>query len=191
MITVTDNENQSSTMQSGSTSGTEGSGRLSGVRTKASDAFQSARERTSTAYGSARERASDATRKTAQTIDTAPGAALIGGLALGALAAVLLPKTRKEEELLGSYGKQINDKAKQAAQAAKDAGRSKLDELGLKDTAKQALSDVASHAKDAVKQTATAAAQAAKSTAQSGQGQTGQAQGSSGLGTTPAPFPTV
>ena len=198
MITVTDNENQSSTTQAGTT-GTEGSGRLSGVRTKASDAFQSARDRTSSAYGSARERASGASRKTAETIDTAPGAALIGGLALGALAAVLLPKTRKEEELLGSYGRQINDKAKQAAQAAKEAGRSKIDELGLKDTAKQALSDVASQAKDAVKQTATAAAQAAKTTAQTGQGQSGQTgsgqfgsgQASSGVGTTADPFPTV
>jgi ElaB/YqjD/DUF883 family membrane-anchored ribosome-binding protein len=188
MITVTDNDNQT-----GTTTGTESSGgRLSGVRTKASDAFQTARERTSSAYGSARERASDATRKTAETIDTAPGAALIGGLALGALAAVLLPKTRKEEELLGSYGRQINDKARQAAQAAKDAGRTKLDELGLKDTAKQALSDVASQAKDAVKQTATAAAQAAKSTAQSGQSGQGQStSGQTGLGTTAEPFPTV
>ncbi len=102
MTTVTDNENQAF----GTTgSDTSGGGRLSDVRAKASDSFAAARDRTSAAYGSVRERASDATRKTAQTIDTAPGAALIGGLALGALAAVLLPKTRKEEELLGTYGK--------------------------------------------------------------------------------------
>ncbi len=169
MTTVTDNEYQAGT----TTGSTEASGsRLSGVRTKASDAFSSARERTSTAYDSAREAASGATRKTAERVDSNPGAALIGGLALGALAAVLLPKTRKEDELLGTYGKQINDKARQAAQAAKEAGRSKLDEMGLnKDAAKQKLSEVASQAKEAVKQSATAAAQAAKSTAQ----QSGQA----------------
>jgi ElaB/YqjD/DUF883 family membrane-anchored ribosome-binding protein len=74
MTTITDNENQFST------TGTESSdGRLSGVRTKASETFSSARDRTTAAYGSVRERASDATRKTAETIDTAPGAALIGG----------------------------------------------------------------------------------------------------------------
>jgi ElaB/YqjD/DUF883 family membrane-anchored ribosome-binding protein len=176
MTTITDHENQFST------TGTESSdGRLSGVRTKASETFSSARDRTTAAYGSVRERASDATRKTAETIDTAPGAALIGGLALGALAAVLLPKTRKEEELLGTYGRQINDKAKQAAQAAKDAGRSKLDELGLnKDTAKQKLNEVATHAKEAVKQSATAAAQAAKSTAQQGSSDQGGGQSTGG-----------
>ena len=165
MTTVTDNENQAQTI--GGTGAS--SSRLSEVRNKAGDAYQAARERTSAAYGTARERASSATRKTAQQVDSNPGAALIGGLALGALAAVLLPKSRKEEELLGTYGRQINDKARQAAQAAKEAGRSKIDELGLKDTAKQALSDVANQAKDAVKQTATAAAQAAKGTAQTGQ----------------------
>ena len=174
MTTITDNESQSSTATGTDSSG----GRLGGVRTKASDTFSAARDRTSAAYGTVRERASDATRKTAETIDTAPGAALIGGLALGALAAVLLPKTRKEDELLGTYGKQINDKAKQAAQAAKDAGRSKLDEMGLnKDAAKQKLTEVAQQAKDAVKQSATAAAQAAKGTAQQGGGTGAQASG--------------
>jgi ElaB/YqjD/DUF883 family membrane-anchored ribosome-binding protein len=183
------NDNQFETDTSG-TSSTDGGSRLGGVRTKASDAYQSARDRTSTVYGTARERASTATRKTAEKIDTAPGAALIGGLALGALAAVLLPKTRKEEELLGTYGKQINDKAKQAAQAAKDAGKSKLDELGInKDAAKQKLSEVANQAKDAVKQSATAAAQAAKTTAQPGQSGSGQNQ--SAEMSTSSTLPTV
>ncbi|HEX8402298.1 MAG TPA: hypothetical protein VF628_11410 [Allosphingosinicella sp.] len=175
MTIVTDNEQQNGT--NGESGGRLSSAKqrageaLGSARTKASDAYSSARERTSAAYGSARERAASASQATADGIDANPGAALIGGLALGALAAVLLPKTRKEEELLGSYGRQINDKAKQAAQAAKEAGQSKLDELGLnKDTAKQKLSEVANQAKDAVKQSATAAAQAAKSTAQADQG---------------------
>jgi ElaB/YqjD/DUF883 family membrane-anchored ribosome-binding protein len=179
MTTVTDNEQQSSATSQ------DGGGRLSSVkqraaetlgsaRTRASDAYSTARDRTSSAYDSARERASSATRATAEGIDANPGAALIGGLALGALAAVLLPKTRKEEELLGTYGRQINEKAKEAARAAKEAGQSKLDELGLnKDTAKQKLSEVANQAKDAVKQSATAAAQAAKSTAASQEQGTG------------------
>lgn len=174
MTTVTDNETQL-----GATGGESSGSRLSGVKTKASDAFETARQRTTAAYDSARERASGATRKTAEQVESNPGAALIGGLALGALAAVLLPKTRKEEEVLGTYGRQINEKARQAAQAAKEAGRTKLDEMGLnKDTAKQKLSEVASQAKEAVKQSATAAAQAAKSTAQQGGQGSGQSSGS-------------
>lgn len=177
MTIVTDNEQQNSakSQQSGgrlSSAKQKAGDALDSVRTRAGDAYSSARERTTTAYDTARDAAANASRATADGIDANPGAALIGGLALGALAAVLLPKTRKEEELLGTYGRQINDKAKQAAQAAKDAGKSKLDELGLnKETAKQKLSEVASQAKEAVKESATAAAQAAKSTAQSGQGQ--------------------
>lgn len=172
MTIVTDNEQQSSsTGQDGgrlSSAKQRASETLGTARTRASDAYSTARDRTSSAYDSARERASSATRATAEGIDANPGAALIGGLALGALAAVLLPKTRKEEELLGTYGRQINEKAKEAARAAKEAGQSKLDEMGLnKDTAKQKLSEVANQAKEAVKQSATAAAQAAKSTAAS------------------------
>jgi ElaB/YqjD/DUF883 family membrane-anchored ribosome-binding protein len=176
MTTVTDNENQAAT---GATE--SGGGRFDNVRTKASDAYQTARQRTSSAYGTARERAASATRKTAEQVDSNPGAALIGGLALGALAAVLLPKSRKEEELLGDYSRQLNDKAKQAAQAAKEAGRSKLDELGFnKDTAKQKLSEVASQAKEAAKTSASAAAQAVKS------GGSQQGQDATGSTTSPA-----
>lgn len=168
MTTTTDVDNES---QTGTTSS---GGRLSGVtdkvkdtastvRSKASDAYSSTRERTSSAYGTARENASRARQTTSQGIDANPGIALIGGLAIGALAAALLPKSRKEQELLGTYGKQINDRAREAAKAAKDAGRDKLDELGLnKEAAKQKLNDVAKQAGEAVKTSATAAAQAAK-----------------------------
>lgn len=181
MTIVTDNEQQGSTtgQQSGrlSSAKQKAGEALDSARTRAGDAYSSARERTSSAYDTARERASSATRATADGINANPGAALIGGLALGALAAVLLPKTRKEEELLGQYGRQINDKAKQAAQAAKEAGRSKLDELGVnKETAKQKLSEVASQAREAVKESATAAAQAAKSSAQTGQSESATSQ---------------
>jgi hypothetical protein len=178
MTTVTDVDNQ------GQTDTNSGGGRLSGVkdkagavRTKAADTYATARERTSSALGTARQGASRARQTTSQKIETTPELALIGGLALGAIAAALLPKSRKEEELLGTYGKQINDRAREAARAAKEAGRDKLDELGLnKEAAKQKLSEVAKQAGEAVKTTATAAAQAAKT----GQGgTTGQPQGTS------------
>ena len=58
-------------------------------------------------------------------------AALVGGLAVGAVLGALLPRTRQEEELLVSIGGAINDRAKDAAQAAREAGKAKLDEFGL------------------------------------------------------------
>jgi len=57
--------------------------------------------------------------------------ALAGGLALGAVLGVLLPRTRQEEELFGPVGGAINDRARNAALAAREASQAKLDELGI------------------------------------------------------------
>lgn len=173
MMTTTDVDNESRTGTTSRLSDATDKVKdtASNVRAKAGDVYSSTRERTSAAYDTARESASRARQSTTESIESNPGIALIGGLAIGALAAALLPKSRKEQELLGSYGKQINDRAKEAAKAAKDAGREKLDELGLnKEAAKQKLSEVAKQAGEAVKTSATAAAQAAKSGQSTGQG---------------------
>ena len=84
----------------------------------------SSRERAIEAYDSARERARDG-------IDGSPLLALGGGIALGALIAALLPKTSAEDRLMGPLGGRINDGARAAASAAKDAGREKLAELNI------------------------------------------------------------
>jgi ElaB/YqjD/DUF883 family membrane-anchored ribosome-binding protein len=149
----------------------------SGKRGKASDAYNAARERTSAAFGSASERAGRAAERTSETIDTNPMMALAGGLALGAVLAALLPKTRKEEELLGGYGRKINETAREAARAAKEAGTGKLDELGYnRDNIKQKVDSLRSDAaeiaaaaaqqiKGDAKQVASAAASDAKEVA--------------------------
>jgi len=72
-----------------------------------------------------------ASQSAADSVDAFPVAALLGGLAIGAVVGALLPKTRQEEELLGSLGGALNDKAKDAIGAARDAGQAKLDELGI------------------------------------------------------------
>lgn len=148
--------------------GTSKRGRMretaSAARGKASDAYHAARERTSSAYGSARERMSGATRRTSDGIDSNPMAALVGGLALGAIVAALLPKTQREEEMFGKYGRQINDKAREAARAAREAGANKLDELGYnRETAKEKIQSLRSD----VKEVAKSATQQAKTRAQS------------------------
>jgi len=84
----------------------------------------STRERAIEAYDRARERASD-------RIEGSPLLALGGGLALGALIAALLPKSRVEDRLLGDVGGRITGGAKDAFDAAKEAGREKLSELNI------------------------------------------------------------
>ena len=84
----------------------------------------SARERAIDAYDDARERARD-------QVEGSPILALGGGLALGALVAALLPKTRAEHRLMGKAGSRITTSARDAFDAAKEAGREKLSELNI------------------------------------------------------------
>ncbi|MDB5697602.1 MAG: hypothetical protein JWN69_406 [Alphaproteobacteria bacterium] len=123
------------------------------VRQNASDAYEAARQKTASLYGSTRESAARAGRRTADEIDANPIAAVAGGLALGAIVAALLPRTRREQEVLGPLGSRITETAREAANAARDAGRGKLDELGLnREGARQKLGELASSAGEAIRQ---------------------------------------
>lgn len=101
------------------------------LRDRAGDVYDSARTRAVDAYDAARERASEVKAKTGDQIEQAPLVALAGGLAAGALLAALLPRTRAEDKLLGPTGERITGGAKAAVDAAKDAGRDKMNELNL------------------------------------------------------------
>jgi hypothetical protein len=127
----------------------EGGGRLSAASAAAADAYRSARERTSAAYAAARERAGSVTQSAAERLDTTPMAVVIGGLALGAIAGALLPRTQREQELLGGVGKRLNDTARGAVKAARDAGRGELD--GFTDKAISALRSSAGAAAGSVR----------------------------------------
>ncbi len=98
---------------------------------RAGDAYDGARERAVEAYEATRDRAAEMGSKAKQGVGESPLIALGGGLALGALLAALLPKTRTEDKLLGPVGGRITDGAKAAAEAARDAGREKLTELNI------------------------------------------------------------
>ncbi len=77
------------------------------------------------------ETAREATHKAAEQVEAFPVAALLGGVALGAVLGAVLPRTRQEEQLLGTVGETIVDRAKEAVAAARDAGQAKLGELGV------------------------------------------------------------
>ena len=81
--------------------------------------------------------ASDAARKTADALEANPLAIVAGGLAIGALAGALIPRSAKERELLAPIGRSLGERARGAVQAARDAGSSELQNAGLsKDAAK-------------------------------------------------------
>lgn len=101
------------------------------LRARAGEAVEQARERSREIYDGARERAGSALDSTRKELDANPVAFLIGGVAIGALLAALLPRTRREAELLGDLGRRLNDSARGAARSARAAGIAKVDELGI------------------------------------------------------------
>ena len=116
----------------------------------------SPRERAIDAYDNARERAREG-------VDGSPLLALGGGLALGALIAALLPKTRAEDRLLGPVGGRITDTARSAADAAKEAGREKLSELNIpREAGKGAMQSLIDGIGEAARTSGKAAVEAAR-----------------------------
>lgn len=109
------------------------------------------RRRAIDAYDRARDSASDAGRRAGSAIGEAPLVALGAGLAAGAFLAAILPTSRRERELLAPVGGRITGAARDAADAARQAGSDKLKELGLTPEA------VVDKASDAAKASAQAA----------------------------------
>ena len=123
----------------------------------------SARQRAIDTYESARGRVTGAGRRAGEGIDEAPLIALAGGLAAGALIAALLPRTEAETRALRPVGDRIRGTAKDAVQAAKDAGSSRLSELGLtREKGAATLREIFEGASDAARSSAKAAVGAAK-----------------------------
>lgn len=84
-----------------------------------------------TAIDRARAATSDAGRRAADAVEANPLGVLAGGLALGALAGALIPRSDKEKELLAPVGKRLGEGARAAVQAAKDAGKTELESRGF------------------------------------------------------------
>ncbi len=117
---------------------------LKTARTKANEAVGVTRAKTAEAVAATRKGAETAARKTSQGIDKNPIVAVLGGLAIGAIAAALIPKTRREDDLIGKAGRKVRDTAKGAAKAARETGLDQLDTLGVNaGAAKDQLRDIA------------------------------------------------
>lgn len=90
-----------------------------------SSANPGAATQNTSATASATERA----RQTVEGIGDNPVALLAGGVALGVLVGVLLPRAAKERELLQPLGRNLAERATATAQAVKDAGRQEIESL--------------------------------------------------------------
>jgi hypothetical protein len=108
---------------------TDGDGAPQG---RASDVYRAARERTASAYEAARSRAEDVTRQATDQLAIYPVAAVLGGFAVGALLAAVLPRSAREEDLLGKTGRRITGAAREAAQRGLEAGKEQVEQIRTK-----------------------------------------------------------
>jgi F0F1-type ATP synthase assembly protein I len=79
----------------------------------------------------ARDAAKQAAARTSAELDRNPLALLVGGVAVGALAGALIPRSAREKALLRPVGARLGAVAGAALVAAKEAGRAELDARGL------------------------------------------------------------
>jgi hypothetical protein len=79
----------------------------------------------------AKRRADGASQATVEALDSNPFGALAGAIAVGAVAAALIPATRREIEALGPLADRLRGLAEDAFHAARDAGTMELTAAGL------------------------------------------------------------
>jgi ElaB/YqjD/DUF883 family membrane-anchored ribosome-binding protein len=133
------------------------------ARQKASVAFEKGKDAAATGVEQSKVIARQAKAKTIESVDKSPLAIILGGIAIGAIVGALLPRTERETKVLGKAGKKLNKKARKIAEAAKVAGMSQVDTLGLNGEAMRAqFRELVSKAALAVKAAGQAATEAAK-----------------------------
>ncbi len=112
---------------------------------------------------SSKQLAKKVSKASSDGIDKNPLAIVAGGIAIGAIIGMLLPKTEREQKILGKAGRAINDTAKRAANAAREAGKAKVDEVGLgTDAMRDQFRDLVGKASEAVKAAGKAAVDEAR-----------------------------
>ncbi len=113
---------------------------IDALKDKAATTAGTVKDKASHAAHATSDAAHDAAQRAADGIDANPLAVLAGGLALGALAGALLPKSAQEAKVLGPLGKRLSAAATAAAATARDVGKEQLTAaLPSKDGAKEQL----------------------------------------------------
>jgi ElaB/YqjD/DUF883 family membrane-anchored ribosome-binding protein len=133
------------------------------AREQAAKAYEAGREAAARGVNTSKKIAHKAVDKTTAGFDKNPLAIVLGGLAIGAIAGALIPQLKGEEKVLGKTGKKLNKKAKKVAEAAKAAGKDKVDSLGLgSDAIREQFRNLVGKAAEAVKAAGQAANDAAR-----------------------------
>ena len=128
-------------------------------RTKAEEAARAARASADAARSSAKASAKKAAERTGANLDRNPLGAIAGGLAIGAILAALLPRTLREDALVGDVGKKVRATATKAAKTATATAKEQLDAMGVNaDAAKGQLRDLVSKIGEAATNAGSAAA---------------------------------
>lgn len=121
------------------------------------DGSRSPRQRAIEAYENAGRRAADG-------LSEAPFIALAGGIAAGALIAALLPRTQAETRAVRPTARRLRESAKAAADAARETGSQRLQELGItREKGEETLRSLFQGVSEAAKASAQSAFDAAKS----------------------------
>ncbi|MBV9840687.1 MAG: hypothetical protein JOY99_03970 [Sphingomonadaceae bacterium] len=127
-MSASDTDTKQPGASGGAASGTRSSGQgassshYADALDRGADALDGVREQTGAALETVREAAANVTERATREIAENPVAALLGGLAIGAIAGALIPKSRAEVEALS--GLALGERASAAARAAADAARS-------------------------------------------------------------------
>ncbi len=142
---------------------TEGSAvareKMSQSKARAAALLGEGREKAAGSVAATRDAAKKAVARSEETISSSPLAIVAGGAALGILIGALLPKSRAEGKYVGGAGRKVNETVKTAYQAAKEASRDQIADLGLSnDNMRAQFKDLFGKAIEAAK-TAIAAAQ--------------------------------
>lgn len=116
---------------------------IDSLKDKAATTAGTVKDKASHAAYATSDAAHDAAQRATDGIESNPLAVLAGGLALGALAGALLPKSAQEAKVLGPLGKRLSAAATAAAATARDVGKEQLTAaLPSKDGAKEQLRSV-------------------------------------------------
>lgn len=128
------------------------------VRETAGKAAETARETAEKAAETTSHAAHDLSARAIETIESSPLSVLVGGIAVGMLAASVLPRSQTEARLFAPVGRRLTDTAKGAVGAAKETAQSEFASLGLsRDSAKDQAGKLLGGIVDALTAAGTAA----------------------------------